>query len=179
VVKTLRPQDRLSILAYDDRVNVVCELQQMDEANQAKTVQLIDEIHTGGATDIYTAVEKAIQIIEARKEKSRNPAIMLFTDGQPNRSPPEGEIAAILKLNTKCPIHTFGFGYNLNSGLLLNMARLNGGMNCFIPDATFVGTTFVNAISNIKTTAAVDVILKMNVEGFESVSGDLDLVDNV
>ena len=95
MVKTLRPQDRLSILAYDDRVNVVCELQQMDEANQAKTVQLIDEIHTGGATDIYTAVEKAIQIIEARKEKSRNPAIMLFTDGQPNRSPPEGEIAAI------------------------------------------------------------------------------------
>lgn len=30
-------------------------------------------------------------------------------------------------------------------------------MNCFIPDATMVGTIFVNAISNILTTAAIDV----------------------
>ena len=82
---------------------------------------------------------------------------MLFTDGQPNRSPPGGEIEALKRLNTKCPIHTFGFGYNLNSHLLYEMAKISSGMNCFIPDATFVGTVFVNAISNILTTAAYNV----------------------
>ena len=129
----------------------------MTNANKIKGVAEIDEVRTRGATDIYSAVLKAVEIIENRLEKSRNPAIMLFTDGQPNRSPPEGEIAALKKLNTKCPIHTFGFGYNLNSGLLYEMAQVSSGMNCFIPDATFVGTIFVNAISNILTTAAVDV----------------------
>jgi|TARA_B110000285_G_scaffold230702_1_gene297810 Mg-chelatase subunit ChlD len=33
-----------------------------------------------------------------REDKSRNPAIMLFTDGVPNRSPKEGEVAALKNL---------------------------------------------------------------------------------
>jgi len=37
----------------------------------------------------------------------------------------------------------------------------NGGMNGFIPDASLVGTIFVNAISNILTTAAINVQFKM------------------
>jgi len=36
-----------------------------------------------------------IQLIEKRTDKSRNPAIMLFTDGMPNVSPPRGEIEAL------------------------------------------------------------------------------------
>ena len=129
----------------------------MTDKNKLKGVNEIDDVMTRGATDIYSAVEKAVEIIESREDKSRNPAIMLFTDGQPNRSPPGGEVFALKQLKTKCPIHTFGFGYNLNSGLLYEMAQVSSGMNCFIPDATFVGTIFVNAISNILTTAAVDV----------------------
>jgi hypothetical protein len=89
---------------------------------------------------------------------------MLFTDGCPNISPPEGEIEALKKMNNKCPIHTFGFGYNLNSELLYQMAQISSGMNSFIPDATFVGTVFVNAISNILTTAATNVELKVAVD---------------
>jgi len=98
---------------------------------------------------------------------------MLFTDGMPNRSPPEGEVAALRKLASKCPIHTFGFGYNLNSGLLYEMAQVSSGMNCFIPDATMVGTIFVNAISNILTTAAVNVSFSCKMDGEPNI-GDLE-----
>ena len=82
---------------------------------------------------------------------------MVFADGSPNKSPPGGEIEALKNLNNKCPIHTFGFGYSISSDLLYAMAKMSGGMNCFIPDATFVGTVFINAISNILTTAAYNV----------------------
>ena len=61
-----------------------------------------------------------------------------------------------------CPIHTFGFGYELNSCLLYDIAKLSNGMMGFIPDASFIGTILINAISNILTTAAVDV--KLNLE---------------
>ena len=37
----------------------------------------------------------------------------------------------------------------------------------FIPDCTFVGTIFVNAISNIMTTAAIDVKFKMNYKSMD------------
>jgi len=61
-----------------------------------------------------------------REDKSRNPAIMLFTDGVPNRSPKEGEVAALKNLlalkQMAIPVHTFGFGYNLDSKKLYDMA---------------------------------------------------------
>jgi len=86
---------------------------------------------------------------------------MLFTDGVPNISPPRGEVDALKRIINKkkltCPIHTFGFGYDLNSHLLYEIAKLSNGMMGFIPDASMIGTILINAISNILTTAAVDV----------------------
>ena len=67
----------------------------MTDNNKQIGVKKIDGVMTRGSTDIYSAVEKAVEIIESREDKSRNPAIMLFTDGQPNRSPPGGEIFAL------------------------------------------------------------------------------------
>ena len=43
--------------------------------------------------------------------------------------------------------------------MLYDIAKLFGSMHGYIPDPTNIGTTFVNAISNILTTAAVDVKL--------------------
>ena len=58
-------------------------------------MQQTEEITVGGSTNIYRALVTAIEIIEKRTDKSRNPAIMLFTDGMPNVSPPRGEIEAL------------------------------------------------------------------------------------
>jgi Mg-chelatase subunit ChlD len=105
---------------------VLFTLENMSEEGQAMALPLIEGIKTRGATDIFTAITEALNIIELREDKSRNPAIMMFTDGVPNRSPPEGEVKAISNiLETKkmaCPIHTFGFGYNLDSNKLYDIA---------------------------------------------------------
>jgi hypothetical protein len=52
-------------------------------------------------------------------------------------------------------VNTFGFGYSLQSTMLLNVATVGGGMFCFIPDAKIVGTNFVNAIANAATTLSI------------------------
>jgi Mg-chelatase subunit ChlD len=87
---------------------------------------VIEGIKDRGATNIFKAITEALNIIELREDKSRNPAIMMFTDGVPNNSPPEGEVKAIENvLESKkmaCPIHTFGFGYNLDSSKLYDIA---------------------------------------------------------
>jgi Mg-chelatase subunit ChlD len=53
----------------------------MSDKKKKEKVQEIDNIVTRGSTNIFSAVAKAIEIIENRKDRSRNPAIMLFTDG--------------------------------------------------------------------------------------------------
>ena len=45
--------------------------------------------------------------------------------------------------------------------MLFDIAVIFGGMNGYISDPTNIGTTFVNSIANILTTAAVDVKLSL------------------
>jgi hypothetical protein len=67
------------------------------------------------------------------------------------------------KHNFNCPIHTFGFGQytSLNSKVLYDIAKIFSGYNSYIPDPTNLGTTFVNGIANLLTTAAIGVKLDL------------------
>jgi hypothetical protein len=59
----------------------------------------------------------------------RRKTLLLLTDGQPNINPPRGVVAEVLDYKDKYPdfqfqLNTFGFGYDLNSELLVNLVRL-------------------------------------------------------
>merc|ERR1719178_135896 len=60
-----------------------------------------------------------------------------------------------------CTISTFGFGYELDSELLSELAIAGSGTYAFIPDAGFVGTVFVNAMTNLLVTIAKDATLTL------------------
>ena len=60
-----------------------------------------------------------------------------MTDGQPNVVPPEGHTQALRAYQDKHPdlhfqINTFGFGYNLDSELLLALAEDGNGTVAFM-----------------------------------------------
>jgi len=94
---------------------------------------------------------------------------MLLTDGLPNINPPRGVIPMLQRYKEQnglhCSINTFGFGYNLDSTMLRDIALEGDGMYAFIPDATFVGTAFVNATSNVLATMAKNVELTLSCVG--------------
>ena len=48
-------------------------------------------------------------------------------------------------------IYTFGFGYSLDTKLLVDIARTGKGCFSFIPDSGFVGTVFVHTLANVAT----------------------------
>lgn len=92
-------------------------------------------------------------------KEGRIQSVLILTDGQPNVIPPEGHLPALKKYkdenpNLRCSINTFGFGYNLDSALLQDLAIEGDGMYAFIPDSGFVGTAFVHAIANQLSTIA-------------------------
>ncbi|QRW27329.1 hypothetical protein RhiXN_01924 [Rhizoctonia solani] len=94
-------------------------------------------------------------------DEQRLSAVFILTDGQPNVEPPRGHIPMIKSyldaLSPDAPkftISTFGFGYNLDSRLLDEIAHLGQGMYGFIPDSGMVGTVFVHALANLMVTWA-------------------------
>ena len=86
--------------------------------------------------------------------------LFILTDGMPNVNPPRGHIpmlkAYLDKLDNRNPfsISTFGFGYSLDTKLLLEIAQVGGGGYGFIPDSGIVGTVFVHAVANAFSTYA-------------------------
>ena len=66
------------------------------------------------------------------------------------------------------PIYTYGFGNNLDSELLNDLAIMGNGRYNFIPDCSFVGTIFVNSCSNILATCGKNLTIKFeNAPGFK------------
>ena len=153
VVQTLDPQSRICIIKFDGSIDIVTPLMYATETNKVQIMTSIDSIKPGGQTNIWGAIEKALEILDTRADKSKNSAILMLTDGIPNISPAQGEVETLKKLrktkNFTTPIYTFGFGYNLQPTLLYNLAKYSNGGNAHIPDGNMIATVFCNFIATI------------------------------
>jgi Mg-chelatase subunit ChlD len=153
IVQTLDTQSRICIIKFDNVIDVVTPLMCATDANKVQIMASINTIKPGGQTNIWGALEKALQILESRDDKSRNSAILMLTDGIPNVSPAHGEVETLKRLrktkNFTSPIYTFGFGYNLQSSLLYDLAKYSNGGNAHIPDGNMIATVFCNFIATI------------------------------
>ena len=157
----LGAKDRLSLVTYSTTADVVMSLRPMNFRGKQKAKQTVEKMRTDSTTNIWAGLMKGLKDLQGKfvDGKRRYQCILLLTDGQPNISPPSGEVDMLQKFqaanpNMKCVVHTFGFGYNLNTTLLQQLAEVGGGSYSFIPDASLVGTVFVNATSNILVTQA-------------------------
>ena len=153
IVQTLDPQSRICIIKFDNAIEVVTPLMYATDTNKVQIMTSINTIRPGGQTNIWSAIEKALQILDGRDDKTRNSAILMLTDGIPNVSPAHGEVETLKRLrktkNFTTPIYTFGFGYNLQPTLLYNLAKYSNGGNAHIPDGNMIATVFCNFIATI------------------------------
>ena len=163
VVQTLDAQSRICIIKFDNSIDIVTPLMYASATNKSQIMTSIDTIKPGGQTNIWGAIEKALDVLDKREDKSRNSAILMLTDGIPNVSPAQGEVETLKKLrktkNFTCPIYTFGFGYNLQPTLLYNLAKYSNGGNAHIPDGNMIATVFCNFISTILTSVVMNLQL--------------------
>ncbi|EKG19014.1 hypothetical protein MPH_03704 [Macrophomina phaseolina MS6] len=132
----------------------------MTKEAQESLLAEIDDIKAYGATNLWAGLRQGYKMLTSAATRLTEglpdyflPAVYLLTDGLPNvMAPPEGYVPALRRLMKSGPnqaknpvvptIHTFGFGYELRSGLLQSLAEVGGGYYAFIPDGSFVGQCF-------------------------------------
>jgi uncharacterized protein YegL len=174
VVKTLDAHSRICIIKFDGAIDIVTPLTYATEPNKVQIMTSIDSIKPGGQTNIWGAIEKALEILDTREDKSRNSAILMLTDGIPNVSPAQGEVETLKRLrktkNFTTPIYTFGFGYNLQPTLLYNLAKYSNGGNAHIPDGNMIATVFCNFIATILCTVVMNLQLHITPKQTNSAS---------
>eukprot|EP00933_Yihiella_yeosuensis_P037383 TRINITY_DN31298_c0_g1_i1.p1 TRINITY_DN31298_c0_g1~~TRINITY_DN31298_c0_g1_i1.p1 ORF type:complete len:824 (-),score=168.37 TRINITY_DN31298_c0_g1_i1:227-2698(-) len=165
IIHILGDQDRLAIVAYSNSSQVILELTPMSTEGRRQAEIQLNGMQPEGMTNLWAGLQQGIDLLANGREPGRLQHVMLLTDGIPNLNPPRGIVPMLKRLRDKaggrlpCTVNTFGFGYELDSQLLDEIAALGSGSYAFIPDAGFVGTVFVNAVANILATMATSATL--------------------
>ncbi|CAF1510461.1 unnamed protein product [Adineta ricciae] len=168
IIHSLTAEDRLALVTFDSKAQVVFSLREMNDQGRAESIKQVEQLQTAGATNLWDGLATGLTVLtKGQRASGSNAALFLLTDGEPTDNPKEGYLPALAalkeKINFTGSVNTFGFGYRLNSKLLEELAdNGNTGSYAFIPDASFVGTIFVNAISNLLTTAATNLRLTVS-----------------
>jgi hypothetical protein len=173
VIHTLSSRDRLAIVAFNHNATVTLALTAMDLRGQTLATEKLEMLKACGATDLWSGLQTALELMrggreDGPQERNRLGHIMLLTDGVSDGDV-ELELALYLDRHGRfpVPISTFGFGYEIDSTLLSSLALSGAGAYSFIPDADFVGTVFVNTISNILVTSCQDAELTLQGQDVE------------
>merc|ERR1719329_1969450 len=131
-------------------------------------------IQAGGGTNIWNGLFEGLEALRNGVAAGRLAHVLLLTDGESQeRDKIIPNVLQYQQTYERLPgtISTFGFGYNIDSSLLVKLASAGDGSYSFIPDAGFVGTVFVNTLSNLLVTMAREVYLSLEPEEGASILG--------
>lgn len=128
VVFSLRPIDRLAIVAYSSTAARVFPLRRMTSYGKRTALQVIDRLFYTGQADPLEGLKKAIKILEDRAHKNPESHILHLSDS-PTRS------YHAFNMEVPIPIHRFhvGFGFGTSNGFVMHefeqfLSRLLGGV---------------------------------------------------
>jgi Mg-chelatase subunit ChlD len=154
----LGSKDYVCVITFSNVAQIVLPFTQMTTIGKQTASSKIENLKPDGMTNIWDALRLAFSISDNNSTNIKK-NIMLFTDGVSNINPPTGIVTAVKNGIAKCKspisISTFGFGYgdDLDSDQLTQISNICNGTYAYIPDASMLGTVFVNCISNILCTA--------------------------
>jgi len=174
IAKSLRAEDKLSIVTYSNDATMVLPPTNMDEQGKKMAEKAISQIRPWNMTNLWAGAKMGIELAHQVGSNYIN-SVFLLTDGIPNVDPPLGYERSLKSLLKKSPlfgnVSTFGFGYQLDSQLLSTLSRIGGGYTSFIPDAGFVGTCFINAIANARCAFGINPFLRIKKRNDDGSSG--------
>ena len=87
VIKCMRSTDRISLILFDDRIEVPYNFTLLNDANRNELLKFVDTIKRRGMTNIYDALKKSIDLVMARgsengkTQPANDAAVLFFTDG--------------------------------------------------------------------------------------------------
>ena len=188
VMHALHDEDRLALVLFDNYADIAWELTFMTAEGRKSCEEKLTPVCTRGGTNIWNGLEEGLKVcrqgqgIQGDQCGKRLAHLILLTDGQTtghNEVLPNMVAAKGAEERLPCTVSTFGFGYNIDSNLLVDMAHNGFGVYSFIPDAGFVGTVFVNYVSNLLSTMSLSAMLVVDPEGgqIQEVYGGLKVED--
>ena len=138
ILDHLNPEDRFSIVAFNDRLDVFSRRLEPAEAGiLEKAHGFVDALIADQGTDIDGALQRGLDIFGGSDaQPGRTQLVVFLTDGLPTvgLTDPTRIVERAGRTNTRVEarVHVFGVGYDVNSHLLDQLAGENGGSVTYV-----------------------------------------------
>ena len=162
VVDMLAPTDVLSIVTFEEMVEVLMPPQQVTNKDMVKAG--IARLQAGNTTNLYDGISLAMQQVVQFIETNRATRMIVLTDGDPTAG--IKDYTALVnhagELNARGVSVTFlGFGPDYNEELLAGMAKRAGGNYYFIPQPQLIPEIFRSELEKLMTTVTRNMSLEL------------------
>lgn len=172
LLEILKPQDRISLVVFDDRSQVILSPKIIGKSKQI-ILDTIDKIQVRDMTNIAKGISDAYKVMLKRKTRNQITGVQLLSDGKDNclfekHSTVdeffdcwENEIK-----NEEYSLHTFGYGKSHDESLMDIISKKCGGNFYYIQDIETVSETFIDCLGSqssiIGRNAKIEISLKPN-----------------
>ena len=162
IITAVDSNTTVSIVPFSSQGNIALRSTKMNADGKAAALCATTRLVSAGTTNLWDGIKLGMESLP-EPDPNRTSTVLVLTDGLPNTHPTKGYIPTLQQFRdthgSNTTLHTFGFGYSLDSELLESLSLEAHGSFFYIPDANYVGTTFINALSSILCTEAGDVQL--------------------
>lgn len=158
----LSNRDQVSIVVYDDSVNVIAELQPAGDS--ARFERLLAGIQEGGSTALYDGWEAGARQLKGGPADSLS-RVILLSDGQANAGLTDpGEIALQCRdaFERGISTTTVGLGHGFNEDLMIRMARAGGGQQYYGQTAEDLFDSFDSELQLLEALYARQIGVKLS-----------------
>ncbi len=159
VLRNLRPQDVLSVVAFSDRAEVIIPASFYQERSRLEAK--IQMIQPGGATEIYQGLEAGVKEVMQSLDARRVNHIVLLTDGHTYGDEQEC-LALASRISEKgIGISAMGIGQEWNDIFLDVLATRTGGSSAFIANPQDIKKLLLEKFNALAQTYAEEVVLSL------------------
>ena len=162
LINGLKPEDRLSIVAFDHQAEVIVPCQQVTDPTDI--FARIDKLQAAGGTAIDAGIKLGItQLLEGRQDRVSHGFIL--TDGENEH----GDDARCIKLagfatESNITLNTLGFGENWNQNILEQIADTAAGTLAYIAEAAQAVSEFGRIFNRMQSVGLTNAYLQLELE---------------
>ncbi len=162
LINGLKPEDRLSIVAFDHQAEVIVPCQQVTDPTDI--FARIDKLQAAGGTAIDAGIKLGItQLLEGRQDRVSHGFIL--TDGENEH----GDDARCIKLagfatESNITLNTLGFGENWNQNILEQIADTAAGTLAYIAEAAQAVSEFGRIFNRMQSVGLTNAYLQLELK---------------
>lgn len=165
-VNTLSSEDILSVVVYDNIVDVIVPAAKIGNNKEKLITQIRDKLMANGGTALFAGVSRGIKETSKFLDKNQVNRIILLSDGQANVGPSTtSELAELGKIAARkgIAITTMGIGEGYNEDLMAAIAQYSDGNHVFVQHSDDLEKTFAREFSDVMSIVAQDVVVQIKV----------------